>query len=89
MRSQYILSFEELRIQSVRVSLTLAVHLFGDDELFRLFVLENAAPSEQLVLVDGDEVELAQDEAELGLLGGVGCIERVRITLSVPHYKII
>lgn len=50
----------EVSLQALGLGLIGADDLLGDDELFGLFVLDDAASTEELVLEDGYEGELLE-----------------------------
>jgi hypothetical protein len=56
-----LFTFEELLVGFVHLSFVLAVHLFYDDQLIALLVLNYAATFKQIVLVCGYEVKLCQN----------------------------
>lgn len=57
----------EISLQALGLWLISAYDLLGDDEFFGLFVLDDAASTEELVLEDGYEGELLEEQGQLGL----------------------
>ena len=75
----------EVRLQTLCLGLIGADDLFGDDEFFGLFVLDDAAATEELVLEDRYEGELLQQLRQLRLFTaaqGVEGVGAVRGTVS-------
>ena len=67
----------EVGLQALRLWLIGADDLLGDDELFGLLVLDDAASAEELVLEDRYEGELLQQLGQLGLLAAAEGVEGV------------
>lgn len=64
-------------------------HVFGYDQLLAFLVLDDAASSEQLVFVNRDKAEFAEELAEFSFLGALGGIEGVVRVLGVAHESLL
>lgn len=67
----------EVGLQALRLWLIGADDLLGDDELFGLLMLDDAASAEELVLEDRHEGELLQQLGQFGLLAAAEGVEGV------------
>lgn len=48
-------------------------------------MFNDAASSEELVFIDGDESELAEELSKLGLFWALGCVEGVVAIVGISH----
>lgn len=81
-----ILPAFEFGIELGSFSFVLTYDLLRDDEFLALFMLNDTASSEKLVLIDWDEAKLLQQLRQLRLLAPVRRVERVGTVRSVvPH----